>query len=97
MSSNQTTTETKGNEMNKITISETTVRTMGEYGPSSYQALNLTGKGRVVATIQGDFEPIPSRKEHFGACMIKMADGVVWCVRDVLAMARRGERGLMVV
>jgi hypothetical protein len=73
------------------------MRTMGEFGPSSYKAFNLTGKGRAVATIEGDLEASPSSKEHFGACMIKLTDGVVWCVRDVLAMAQRGERGLMVV
>jgi transposase len=80
--------------MNKITISETTVRTMGEYGPDSYQALNLTGKGRVVATVEGAIQIV---KSEFGADMIKMADGYTWAIRDVLAMAQRGEHGLMLV
>ena len=76
----------------KITISETTVRTMGEYGPDSYGAYNLTGKGKPVATVEGVFEAV----KEFGADMIKL-DGYTWALRDILAFARRGDRGLIVV
>ena len=77
----------------KITISETTVRTMGEYGPDSYGAYNLSGKGKTVATIEGAIQGV---KSEFGADMIKL-DGYTWALRDILSFARRGERGLMVV
>ena len=72
--------------MNKITISATHIIADNAH-------YNLQGKGKKVATINGDINPIINSKDHAGADMIEL-DGVVWCIRDILAMAERGENGL---
>ena len=73
--------------MNKITISATHII-------ADNARYNLQGNGKTVATINSDdINPIINSKDHAGADMIEL-DGVVWCIRDILAMAERGENGL---
>ena len=64
------------------------------YAPSGYVGYT-TEPGKHVATIEGDFQ-LADPKMHFGVTMIVL-DGGTWAMRDVLAMAKRGERGLKVV
>ena len=64
------------------------------YAPSGYVGYT-TGPGQHVATIEGNFQ-LADPKMHFGATMIVL-DGKTWAMRDVLAMAKRGERGLRVI
>jgi hypothetical protein len=62
-----------------------------EDGPGHYEALSLTS-GRALATVTGPGEIVQS----FGVDMWRLSDGD-YALRDILAFARRGERGLSVV
>lgn len=77
-----------------LTISQTWVPTIDEDGArSGYHALNASGKGTLVAVVAG-----PVAKEilgHSGNDGGRLDDGV-YVLRDILAFARRGERGLSI-
>jgi hypothetical protein len=73
-----------------ITISKTNEATVNVNGVGGYyEALNASGKGKVVATIQGATKAALGHGALVGS--------TVWALRDVLAMAERGEQGLSVV
>lgn len=61
--------------------------------PAGYWALNASGKGEVVALVAG---PVELADMGYGAEGGKIGDDV-YALRDVLAFARRGERGLSVI
>lgn len=75
-----------------ITIYQTTVNTINEsQRGDSYKALNASGKGKRIATING-----AERCDLGFGCDGALAEGKQWALRDVLAMAQRGEHGLSV-
>lgn len=78
--------------MTTITIHETTEKIQGETGMTSYKALNASGKGKPVAKVTGD---LIVQKDEFGSDEVKF-DGGTWALRDILSIARRGERGLAI-
>lgn len=76
-----------------IAISQTWVHTINEDGErSGYHALNASGKGTRVALVAG-----PVTKDSLGHDSDggRLDDGV-YVLRDILAFARRGERGLSI-
>ena len=70
--------------------------TAGNGGAPEHTALNLSGSGKIIATVQGPIEPIIASEDHFGCDMIGF-EGKTWAIRDILRFARNGERGLVVV
>jgi hypothetical protein len=72
-----------------IEIREEKISIQGENGPSSYKALNISGRGKLVATVTG---PMTAAK-HYNADMVSMDDGT-WALRDILDFAKAGLRGL---
>jgi hypothetical protein len=76
-----------------ITISKTNEATVNVNGVGGYyEALNASGKGKLVAKIQG------ATKADLGqGCDGALVGSTVWALRDVLAMAERSEQGLSVV
>ena len=80
----------------KISIYATKESVKTEYSTKEFvECLNLSGRGKLVATIEGPGKPILKSPMHFGADMIRI-DGVDWCIRDVVDMAREGRNGMSV-
>ncbi|MFT4177530.1 MAG: hypothetical protein QM627_12870 [Luteolibacter sp.] len=75
-----------------IEIRQETVAIQGEDGMTSYEAYNISGRGRIVATITGEMKPA----KHFGADMIALDDGT-YALRDILSFAQRNMRGLTLI
>lgn len=77
-----------------ITINATREWTPGVEGRGGYATCyNASGKGKAVATVDG---PVAVCDLGFG-CDGGLIDGQSWALRDVLDMAKRGERGLSLV
>jgi hypothetical protein len=78
--------------MTTIEIREENVAIQAEEGMTSYKAYNISGRGKLVAKIQGDMTPA----KHFDADMITLDDGT-YALRDILSFAQRGMRGLTLI
>lgn len=79
--------------MTTIEISTSRIYTTNENQKGDhYDALNASGRGKLVAKVCGPVEVV-----KWGNADMIALDGQPWTLRDVLAMAQRGERGLSVV
>jgi hypothetical protein len=76
-----------------LTISQTWVPTYDEDNRASgYHALNASGKGHQIAVVAGPVIKASLGHDSDGG---QLDDGL-YALRDILAFARRGERGLSI-
>jgi hypothetical protein len=91
MSPRATQPQTKA-QMKTIEIREENVAIQAEEGMTFYKSYNISGRGKLVAKVQGVMTP----SKHFDADLITLNDGD-YTLRDILSFAQRGMRGLNLV
>lgn len=75
-----------------IEIRKETVAIQAEEGMTSYESLNISGRGKLVAKVKGD---MIAQKDWQGVDEVGL-DGYTWALRDILWFAKRGQRGLTI-